>query len=111
MARIRVDVPGLTSVGHQAAGYASAPGSAKHRLSAADGDMAALRGRGAASVSELDTVREVWSAHLGTFGHDLSAVGHNLVDTATIVRNGDDEGVDLFRPISSADQHHYGIRP
>jgi hypothetical protein len=53
----------------------------------------------------------VWTAHLRTFAHDLSVVGHNLVDTATIVRNGDDGGVDLFAPISWADQHHYGVRP
>jgi hypothetical protein len=111
MTRIRVDVPALASVGHQAAGYASAPRSAKHRLSAADDDVAALRGRCVAAVSDLSTVHDVWGVHLGTFGHDLSVVGHNLVDTATIVRSADDAAVDLFQPISPADRHHYGIRP
>lgn len=111
MARIWVDVPGLTALGHRAAGYRSAPGSAKHRLNSADEDLAALRGHGVTSVSDLDTVHEVWTAHLGTFRHDLSVVGHNLVCTATIVRDGDEDGVDLFEPISWADQHHYGVKP
>lgn len=111
MARIRVDVPGLTAVGRRAEGYESAPRSAKHRLRSADDDVAALRGHGVTSVADLDTVHEVWTAHLATLGRDLSVVGHNLVDTATIVRNGDDHGVDLFAPISWVERHHYGIRP
>lgn len=106
-----MDVPGLTAVGHRAEGYESEPGSAEHKLSSAHDDVAALRGHGVTSVSDLDMVHEVWTAHLTAFGHDLSVVGHNLVDTATTVRNGDDDGVDLFAPISWADRHHYGLRP
>lgn len=111
MARIRVDVPGLTAVGRQAGGYETGARAAKHRLSAAEDDVAALHGHGVTSVTDLDSVHEVWTAHLGTFGRDLSAVGHNLVDTATIARDTDDDNVDLFEPISWADQHHYGITP
>lgn len=106
-----MDVPGLTAVGHRAEGYESAPRSAKHRLNSADDDLAALRDHGVTSVSDLGTVHEVWTAHLGAFGRDLSVVGHNLVDTARIVGNGDEKGVDPFRPISWADQHHYGVGP
>lgn len=111
MARTRVDVPGLTALGHRAAGYTSAPASAKHQLNSADDDVAALQGHGVTSVSDLGTVHEVWTGHLATFGRNLSVVGHNLVDTATIVRNGDGDGVDLFRRVSWSDRHHSGVGP